>query len=90
MMKRKLSVLLAAMSVAMFCVLYPEYILLPDTYEYIAEEELRISGECAVPRTPGTAELTDLLYAKPDRIRVSSKILQILKEEGKKLWKNKD
>ena len=38
MKKRVLSLVMAAMSVAMFCILYPEYILLPDTYDYIAEK----------------------------------------------------
>ena len=35
MKKRVFSIIMATMSVAMFGVLYPEYILLPDTYEYI-------------------------------------------------------
>ena len=88
MKKQRLSAVLAAMSVAVFGILYPEYILLPETYEYIAEtvpyEKNMFYGQEEV------RELTDLLHAKPKQIRVSSKLLQMLEEEGITIWKNRN
>ena len=68
MKKRILSLFMAAMSVAMFGILYPEYILLPDTYEYIAEKSPKqvcetCHGELAME------DLTELLYETPENIR---------------------
>lgn len=88
MKKRILSLVMATMSVAMFGILYPEYILLPDTYDYIEERGpkkiyITCEGEC-------TEDLSDLLYEKPENIRVSSKVLQILEEEGIVKWKNRN
>lgn len=89
MKKRMLSLIMAAMSVAMFGILYPEYILLPDTYDYIAEKSpKKICEICYVEA--GEADLTDLLYEKPENIRVSSKVLQMLEEEGIIKWKNRN
>ena len=89
MKKRMLSLFMAAMSVAMFGILYPEYILLPDTYDYIAEKSPQKMCEgCYGEFTVG--DLTDLLYEKPENIRVSSKVLQILEEEGIVKWKNRN
>lgn len=86
MKKRVLSLLMAAMSVAMFGILYPEYILLSDTYEYIVEENLQ---NMETPEHyPGNADLSELLYAEPEQIQVSSKLLQYLAEEGIIEWKN--
>lgn len=87
MKKRMLSISLAAMSVAMFGVLYPEYILLPDTYEYIIEESLQNEGYLPM-QDESYADLSKLLQAKPEQIRVSSKLLQYLAEEGIVEWKN--
>lgn len=89
MKKRMLSIIMAAMSVAMFGVLYPEYILLPDTYEYIAENSPKPERETS---DDGFAieGLTELLYEKPENIRVSSKVLQMLEEEGIVRWKNRN
>lgn len=89
MKKRMLSLFMAAMSVAMFGILYPEYILLPDTYEYIAEKSPKqvceaYHGEFAME------DLTELLYETPENIRVSSKVLQMLEEEGIVRWKNRN
>jgi hypothetical protein len=86
MKKRVLSLLMAAMSVAMFGILYPEYILLSDTYEYIIEENLqKIENP---EHCSGNADLSELLYAEPEQIQVSSKLLQYLAEEGIIEWKN--
>ena len=89
MKKRMLSMFMAVMSIAMFGILYPEYILLPDTYDYIAEKSpgqvCEISHE-----TADRKDLTELLYEKPENIRVSSKVLQMLEEEGIVRWKNKN
>ena len=89
MKKRVLSIIMAAMSVAMFGVLYPEYILLPDTYEYIADinpnqEQVVFDDGFAIEG------ITELLYEKPGNIRISSKVLQLLEEEGIVRWKNRD
>lgn len=86
MKKRVLSLFLAAMSVAMFGILYPEYILLPDTYDYIAEKSPK--KMCTACEKDCAEDLTDLLYEKPENIRVSFKVLQILEEEGIVIWKN--
>ena len=86
MKKRVLSLLMAAMSVAMFGILYPEYILLSDTYEYIIEENLQNIGNSENDWC--NADLSELLYAKPEQIKVSSKLLQYLAEEGIIEWKN--
>lgn len=87
MKKRLLSIFMAAMSVAMFGILYPEYILLPDTYDYIAEKNP--GNICRTYERDCTEDLTDLLYEKPENIRVSFKVLQILEEEGIVKWKNR-
>ena len=89
MKKQMLSAIMAAMSVAMFGILYPEYILLPDTYDYIAEKSpKRVYESCHGDFY--TEDLTDLLYERPENIRVSSKVLQILEEEGIIKWKNRN
>lgn len=86
MKKRMLSLIMAVTSVAMFGVLYPEYILLSDTYEYILEENLQ---DLENPwNSNGNADLSALLYAGPEQIQVSSKLLQYLAEEGIIEWKN--
>lgn len=85
MKRRMLSLFMAAMSVAMFGILYPEYILLPDTYDYIAEKSpKRVCENCYVEAY--AADVTVLLYEKPENIRVSSKVLQMLEEEGIIKW----
>ena len=86
MKKRVLSLVMAAMSVAMFGILYPEYILLSDTYEYIIEGNLQNMGSSE--NYWYNADLSELLYAKPEQIQVSSKLLQYLAEEGIIEWKN--
>ena len=89
MKKRVFSIIMATMSVAMFGVLYPEYILLPDTYEYI---EVKNPNQERDVFDDGFAieGLTELLYEKPENIRVSSKVLQMLEEEGIVKWKNRN
>ena len=89
MKKRMLSLFMAAMSVAMFGILYPEYILLPDTYEYIAEKSPKQVCETC-PGELAMEDLTELLYETPENIRVSSKVLQMLEEEGIVRWKNRN
>lgn len=86
MKKRILSLLMATMSVAMFSILYPEYILLSDTYEYIIEENLQNREQPW--ENYGNADLFELLHAKPEQIQVSSKLLQYLAEEGIIEWEN--
>ena len=86
MKKRVFSLSLAAMSVAMFGILYPEYIQLPDTYEYIIEEGL--TEEIEFFQGASETDLSELLSANPEQIQVSSKLLQYSAEEGKIVWKN--
>ena len=89
MKKQMLSMIMTAMCVAMFGVLYPEYILLPDTYEYIAEKSpKKVCESCH--RDFFMEDLTDLLYERPENIRISSKVLQMLEEEGIIKWKNRN
>ena len=89
MKKRVLSLCMAAMSVAMFGILYPEYILLPDTYEYIIEENLQ-NEKIQSRESDFEADLFYLLQAGPEEICISSKLLQYIAEEGKTVWKNKN
>ena len=84
MKKRILSIGLATMSVAMFGILYPEYIFVPGTYEYIMEESLQRKDDI---ETESYAELSVLLNAKPEQIQVSSKFMEFLAEEGILEWK---
>lgn len=86
MKRRMLSLFMAAMSVAMFGILYPEYILLPDTYDYIAEKSPKTVCEICHEKSD-MKDVTVLLYEKPENIRVSSKVLQMLEEEGIIKWK---
>ena len=88
MKKRILSLVMAAMSIAMFGILYPEYVLLPGTYDYI--EERSPKKMCVTCERDCAEDLSDLLYEKPENIRVSSKVLQMLEEEGIEKWKNRD
>ena len=88
MKKRVLSLVMAAISVAMFGILYPEYILLPDTYDYIAEKSPKKT--CMTCERDCMEGLPDLLYEKPENIRVSSKVWQILEEEGIVKWKDRN
>ena len=80
MRKRIFSACMAVFCVAMFGVLYPEYILLPDTYHYIADKD-ELSEEAAVyDRESILTDLSELLYAKPEEIEVSSKLMQFLSD----------
>jgi len=89
MKKKVISLFMTAMSVAMFGILYPEYILLPDTYDYIAEKSPKKVCEAGYDEAI-TEDLTDLLYANPENIRISSKVLQMLEKEGTVKWKNRN
>lgn len=77
MKKRMVSAFVAGISAAMFAVMYPEYILLPDTYQYIVGEEMCMQKD-----------LRTMLYADPEQIQISSRLLQFLTDEGIVLWKN--
>lgn len=91
MKKRIFSAFVAGVSAAMFGVLYPEYILLPDTYQYIIMEK-DCQVETAVERESRIAhkELDEMLFADPKQITVSSRVLQFLTDEGIGLWKDKN
>ena len=82
MKKRIFSAFMAGFSAAMFGVLYPEYILLPDTYQYIAEvDELLQEQTEEFSEKELLTDISELLYAKPEEIEVSSKLMQFLTDK---------
>ena len=87
MKKRVLSAFVAGVTGAMFGVLYPEYILLPDTYQYIEEINCQESEKTEWMHDLET-DIERMLYTDPDQIIVSSRLLQFLADEGIVLWKN--
>lgn len=87
MKKRVLSTFVAGVTGAMFGVLYPEYILLPDTYQYIEEINCQESEETGMLRDV-ESDIEKMLYTDPDQIIISSRLLQFLADEGIVLWKN--
>lgn len=87
MKKRVLSAFVAGVTGAMFGVLYPEYILLPDTYQYIEEINCQESEKTEWMHDLET-DIEKMLYTDPDQIIVSSRLLQFLADEGIVLWKN--
>ena len=87
MKKRVLSVFAAGITGAMFGVLYPEYILLPDTYQYIEEVNVQ-DGIKSEKESKEKKDLNKLLYADPENIVISSRFFQFLVDEGIVLWKN--
>lgn len=89
MKRRMFSVVMATMSVAMFVILYPEYILLPDTYDYITNNTPKKICRICSGEYEGT-ELEDLLYEKPENVQISSKLLQMLEKEGIIKWKDRN
>lgn len=90
MKKRIFSGFMAVVSAAMFGVLYPEYILLPDTYQYIiVEENCQKDWKDKQEETVRDEQIEQMLFADPDQIVVSSRFLQFLQDEGIILWKDK-
>lgn len=87
MKKRVLSAFVAGVTGAMFGVLYPEYILLPETYQYIEEINCQESEKTEWMHDLET-DIEKMLYTDPDQIIVSSRLLQFLADEGIVLWKN--
>ncbi len=77
--KRIISACMAGFCAAMFGVLYPEYILLPDTYQYIAEDAKLEESE-SLEKKEILTELSQMLYAQPEEIEVSSKLMQFFSE----------
>lgn len=90
MRKRIFSGFMAAVSAAMFGVLYPEYLLLPDTYQYIiVEENCQKYLMTEEEETVGDARIEQMLFSDPDQIVITSRFLQFLQDEGIILWKDK-
>lgn len=87
MKKRVLSAFVAGITGAMFGVLYPEYILLPDTYQYIEENSCQKQIQAEMFRDV-EQDIEQMLNAEPDQIIISSKLFQFLADEGIVLWKN--
>lgn len=71
----------------MFGVLYPEYILLPDTYQYIEEVNCQ-DGKKLKSDSKKKTDLDKILYTDPENIVISSRFFQFLVDEGIVLWKN--
>lgn len=89
MNRQKLSAFAAGVSVAIFGILYPEYVLLPDTYEYI-RMETSVLEETFIVETSDYDRLEELLMSEPEQIEISSYFLEKLKNKGLVLWKNMD
>ena len=72
----------------MFGILYPEYILLPDTYQYV--EESYWYGQKNTKRSEANAKehIKEMLYGDSKQIKISSRLFQFLLDEGIVLWKN--
>ena len=87
MKKRVLSAFAAGITGALFGVLYPEYILLPDTYQYIEEINCQNMEKTGEEYDIGE-DIEKMLYGDPEHIIISSRFLQFLAEEGIVLWKN--
>ena len=87
MKKRVLSVFAAGITGAMFGVLYPEYILLPDTYQYIEEINCQ-SREVTGKECDMETDIEKMLYSDPENIVISSRFFEFLAEEGIVLCKN--
>lgn len=87
MNRQKLSALVLGISAAIFGILYPEYVLLSDTYEYIGME---MSGyeESVSMWTQDSEGLRQILMAEPEQIEISSYFLEKLNNKGLVLWKN--
>ena len=89
MNRQKLSAFAAGVSAAIFGLLYPEYVLLPDTYEYI-RMETSVLEETFIVETSDYGRLEELLMSEPEQIEISSYFLEKLKNKGLVLWKNMD
>ena len=89
MNRQKLSAFAAGVSAAIFGILYPEYVLLPDTYEYI-RMETSVLEETFIVETSDYDRLEELLMSEPEQIEISSYFLDKLKNKGLVLWKNMD
>ena len=89
MNRQKLSAFAAGVSAAIFSILYPEYVLLPDTYEYI-RMETSVLEETFIVETSDYDRLEELLMSEPEQIEISSYFLEKLKNKGLVLWKNMD
>lgn len=91
MNRQRISAFAAGVCAAVFGVLYPEYVLLPDTYEYIIMEK-----NCQEEQTGEETEqsyydeLEQMLSAGPEQIVVSSYFLDKLADKGIVLWKSKN
>ena len=89
MNRQKLSAFAAGVSAAIFSILYPEYVLLPDTYEYIRMETSALE-EMLIEEGSDYNSLEELLMAEPEQIEISSYFLEKLENKGLVLWKNMD
>ena len=81
MNRQKLSAFAAGVSAAIFGILYPEYVLLPDTYEYI-RMETSVLEETFIVETSDYDRLEELLMSEPEQIEISSYFLEKLKNKG--------
>lgn len=81
MNKQKFPAFVVGVCAAIFAILYPEYVLLPDTYEYIG---IKSSGyeERASIWWQDSDGLGQILMAEPEQIEISSYFLQKLNNKG--------
>ncbi len=89
MNKHKLSAFAVGVGAAIFGILYPEYALLPDTYEYIRLESDGFEESAEILEGAANYDsLEQLLSADPEQIVISSYFLEKLSDRGIVLWKS--
>lgn len=84
MTKHRLLAFAAGICASIFGILYPEYVLLPEVYEYITVEKQDACEEKTEDGKDGTLE--KLLKAKPQEIQISSYFIA----EWRSLWENRN
>lgn len=72
----------------MFGILYPEYILLPDTYQYMEQRSWYGQKNTKRSEWSATEHMEEMLYGDSKQIKISSRLFQFLLDEGIVLWKN--
>ncbi len=89
MNKQRIFAFVVGISAAIFGILYPEYVLLPDTYEYIIQEKSCLEEiETDANQQSDYDSLKQMLFADPEHIVISSYFWEHLADKGIVLWKN--
>lgn len=88
MIKHRLLAFAVGICASIFGILYPEYVLLPEVYEYITVEEQDTCKEKIEENKDGT--LAELIKAEPQQIQISSYFVEKWSDRGFVLWKNRN